>query len=323
MEKILPDEKITMMALEQANPFARNGVDEIAATTNKPYKQRDFSHLDDPVEKKQVRSKKVVKAKKVLEKVELQKKPKSEPQMSVESTKLITESHDAGGMPSYRTEFSGRDVMVGLIANNTTNPITTFAFVAMALDFGRDKIRFDMEFGNNSPSQKRNQLIEKFLQTDAKYLLMIDDDVIPCIGRVGWMQSWIKSSRNATTTALQRHILHRLINSGKTIISGAYFNAEDNASLICNDQNLTQAAKEFQDIIAPVQWVGMGCILFHRNVFEDLQKHHSELKQNNQLAPWNYFNGNDAAFCERANKLGHISHIDLGTPVYRLGYKVY
>ncbi len=339
MNKMSPDEKITAIALEQPDPFARGG--KLTTPLHKtPFQQRDFSHLDDPSEvkktqKAEVKEKKkpTVKAKALENVPEPVAAPESRPNdilpcPAPEPVELVTESR-RDGMPSYRTEFGGRDIMVGFPCYKTTNPITAFAMIAMALDFGRDKIRFDMSIGDSMVYHSRNRLAEKFLQTDAKYLLMMDDDIIPCIGRPAWMRSTVQSAQNVTDLPLQRHIIHRLLNSGKTLIGGAYFGRQEGAKLMCSNQSLVESARAYNDIVEPVDWIGTGCLLIHRSVFDDIKKKHPELATANPDAPFNYFMpmaghvGEDVAFCYRAKEAGHMPHIDLGTPVFHVGFKTY
>ena len=325
-----PDEKITAIALEQPDPFARVG--QLTTPLPKtPFQQRDFSHLDDPSEVKKTQKAEVKEKKKPAVKTKVldtldAPEPVAAP--APEPADLVTESR-RDGMPSYRTEFGGRDLMVGFPCYKTTNPVTAFAMIAMALDFGRDKIRFDMSIGDSMVYHSRNRLAEKFLQTDAKYLLMMDDDIIPCIGRPAWMRSTVQSAQNVPDLPLQRHIIHRLLNSGKTLIGGAYFGRQEGADLMCSDQSLAVSAKRYDDIISPVNWIGTGCLLIHRSVFDDIKRKYPELATANPDAPFDYFLpmtghiGEDVAFCHRAKEAGHMPHIDLGTPVFHVGFKTY
>lgn len=333
MNKMSPDEKITAIALEQPDPFARGG--QLTTPLHKtPFQQRDFSHLDEPADvvkksqKAEVKEKKkpAVKAK-VLEDIPV---TVTEPvaESAPEPADLVTESR-RDGMPSYRTEFAGRDIMVGFPCYKTTNPVTAFAMIAMALDFGRDKIRFDMSIGDAMIYHSRNKLVEKFLQTDAKYLLMMDDDIIPCIGRPAWMRSTVQSAQNVPDLPLQRHIIHRLLNSGKTLIGGAYFGRQEGARLMCSNQGFVEAARAYNDMVEPVDWIGTGCLLIHRSVFDDIRKKFPELTTNDPENPFDYFLpmkghvGEDISFCYRAKESGHMPHIDLGTPVFHVGFKTY
>jgi len=326
--KISPDERITMNALDSADPFARQGRSAQPLNQHIPKQQRDFSHHNDLVEEKKPEVKKFDipeepkmekrgrKAKKALESVEEYKNP-------------IIESRNNDGMPSYRCEFGGRDIFVGFPCYKTTNPVTAFALLAMALDFGKDKIRFDMSIGDAMIYHSRNKIAQKFLETDARWLLMIDDDIIPCIGRPLWMRSTVANARTLPDAPLQRHVLQRLIGSGKTLIGGAYFGRQQGAPLMCSDRSLEPKARAYQDEVAPVDWVATGCMLVHRKVFQDIEEKYPELKSNVEGGAFDFFHpinsatGEDVSFCKRAKEAGHQPHIDLGLPVFHVGYACY
>lgn len=327
--KVSPDEKITMNALDSADPFSRPGRKTQPLNQHIPKgPKRDFSHYDDPQEVKKPEVKKEV----VEEEPKAQKrgrKPKQEVEKAEEYNNPIIESRNQDGMPSYRCEFAGRDVFVGFPCYKTTNPVTAFALIAMALDFGKDKIRFDMSIGDAMIYHSRNKIAQKFLETDAKWLLMIDDDIIPCIGRPNWMKSTVPNARNMNDAPLQRHALQRLIGANKTLIGGAYFGRQEGAPLMCSDRSLEPKARAYQDEVAPVDWVATGCMLVHRKVFQDIEEKYPELKSPIANGEFDYFHpinsatGEDVSFCKRAKESGHQPYIDLGLPVFHVGYKVY
>jgi hypothetical protein len=64
-------------------------------------------------------------------------------------------------------------------------------------------------------------------------------------------------------------------------------------------------------------------------VFEDIAKKFPELAPKTPDKPFDYFHpmssgeGEDVSFCKRATAAGHQPHIDLGLPVFHVGYKVY
>jgi hypothetical protein len=254
----------------------------------------------------------------------------SKPKTMPESTgSQIIESRSADGLPCYRCEFEGRDIMVGFPCYKTTNPVTAFAMLAMALDYGRDKIRFEMSIGDAMIYHSRNILAQKFLETEAKWLLMMDDDIIPCIGRPAWMRHWVYGARNVLDLPLQRNVLARLIGSNKTLIGGAYFGRQENGTIMCSDLTLGNRAKAYPDEVVPVDWVATGCMLVHRKVFEDIKSKYPELATpQNPSYKFDYFlptkeGGEDVAFCKRAKASGHQPNIDLGLPVFHVGYKTY
>jgi hypothetical protein len=327
--KVSPDEKITMNALDSADPFSRPGRKTQPLNQHIPKgPKRDFSHYDDPQEVK----KPEVKKPEVKEEPKVQKrgrKPKQEVEKVEEYNNPIVESRNQEGMPSYRCEFAGRDIFVGFPCYKTTNPVTAFALIAMALDFGKDKIRFDMSIGDAMIYHSRNKIAQKFLETDAKWLLMIDDDIIPCIGRPNWMKSTVPSARNMNDAPLQRHALQRLIGANKTLIGGAYFGRQEGAPLMCSDRSLEPKARAYQDEVAPVDWVATGCMLVHRKVFQDIEEKYPELKSPIPNGEFDYFHpinsatGEDVSFCKRAKESGHQPYIDLGLPVFHVGYRCY
>jgi len=240
----------------------------------------------------------------------------------------IVESRSQDGLPSYRCEFSGRDIFMAWAWNKTPNPVTAAVCFSLGQDFGRDKLRQDMSIGDSEHG--KNRLVNKFLQTDAKWLWFIDSDIIPCIGRPHWMRSWVYSAQNIGDVPLQRHILHRLIGSGKTLVGGAYFGRHEKSLLMCSSQSLAERAKAYDDAIVEVDWVGSGCMLVHRKVFQSIkEKYGDSLKVNAPNYDYDYFRpfdtvgGEDAAFCKRAKESGHNANIDLGTPVFHVGYKTY
>ncbi len=242
----------------------------------------------------------------------------------------IVETRSQEGLPSYRCEFEGRDIFVGFPCYKTTNPVTAFALIAMALDFGRDKIRFDMAIGDSKIEHARNRLAHKFLETDAKWLLMLDDDIIPCIGRPEWSKYWVQNLRGVPDLPLKRHVLHRLMGAGKTLVGASYFGRQEGGALMASDQSLSPRARAYDDAVVEVDWVATGCMLVHRSVFEDIrEKFGDDLKikvpdyNYDYFRPFDSAHGEDVSFCKRAKQAGHQPHLDLGLPVAHLGYKTY
>ena len=328
--KVTPDEKITMNALDSFDPFARQGQVQRQQPQQQPEinkQPRDFSHLDEPMiklDRKPKRRRKPVP--KVLEKMELPT-PEEIKQPIIEDVtekvpfndtlqSNIVESRTNEGLPSYRAEFAGRDIFVGFSANKATNPITTLALIHIALDFGRDKIRFDVSSDENNFYKSRNDLAEKFLATDAKWLLLLDNNIIPSIGRPQWAKATIGAARNIHDSHLQKHIVHRLVGAGKSLVGAAYFANLNDASIDCSKSDLGKKARICTDSVEAVDWVGSGCLLIHRRVFQDIKRKFPDIKH----GP---FYPDDISFCKKAMDAGHQPHIDLGVPVFNVGIKAY
>jgi hypothetical protein len=187
-----------------------------------------------------------------------------------------------------------------------------------------------MAIGDAKIEHARNRLAHKFLETDAKWLLMMDDDIIPSIGRPNWFRYWVQGARQILDLPLQRHVLHRLVGAGKTLVGASYFGRQEGGALMCSDQNLASRARTYEDAVVPVEWVGTGCMLIHRKVFDDIRaKFGDSLKINVPDYDYDYFRpfdsarGEDVSFCLRAKDAGHQPHLDLGLPVFHVGYKTY
>ena len=187
-----------------------------------------------------------------------------------------------------------------------------------------------MCIGDAIIGHSRNRLAHKFLETDAKWFLMIDDDIIPSIGRPAWFRYWVQGARTLPDLPLQRHGIHRLIGAGKTLVGGAYFGRQEGGALMCSDNSLYSRAKSYEDAVVPVDWVGTGFMLIHRKVFDDIkQKYGNELKISVPDYEIDYFRqidgskGEDVSFCLLAKNAGHQPYIDLGLPIFHVGAKTY
>lgn len=309
-------EQNTAGALESFDPFANLPIPGFSVK-----KYNKDNGIQEPEPKKTVRGKKPKQKTVRLKDIDPPKQDDVKVEKEEPFVNPIIESRQ-DGMPSYRCEFGGRDIFVGLLSYKTTNPITAMVLTALALDFGRDRIRFDLELGNSMIYQARNRLAAKFLETDAKWMLMMDDDMIPCIGRPEWMRHWVTSARSVLDLPLQRHIIHKLIGDNKTIVGAAYFERREGAGLVCSDQTLVPRAKQYDDAVVEVDWLGTGAMLVHRKVFEDIAKTYPEI-DGNFFHPIDGKTGEDISFCIRAKKSGHSTFIDLSIPTFHVGYKTY
>lgn len=308
--KVSPDERITMNALDNFDPFARNGV------PTQPVNQPKVAKKPGRKPKEEVTTENVqsneTKPLETIENAVPEPKIEEEQHETLPIQQPIVESRTSEGLPSYRTEFSGRDIFVGFSAGSPTNAISAFSLVNMALDFGRDKIRFDFSVSDGNFYHSRNELAKKFLETDAKWLLLLANDIIPSVGRPAWAKAVVGAARSLQDLPLQRHVIHRLIGSGKTLVGGAYFENADASSIVCSDKKLGAKAKSYPDEIVPVDWIGSGCMLIHRRVFADIGERQG-----------GFFYPDDISFCKRAKDAGHQPHVDLGIPVFHVGYKAF
>lgn len=103
-----------------------------------------------------------------------------------------------------------------------------------------------------SADNNRNQIVQSFLKTDAEWLYWIDTDNPPPLGAI-----------------------RRLLDTGKKLVTGLYFLKDAPYTPVMylkNDQNLYNPCMNWnRGEILPIDSAGMGALLSHRSVFEDIQ----------------------------------------------------
>lgn len=229
-------------------------------------------------------------------------------------------------------EWEGRDVFVAFPCYKQTNPVTAWCLVAIALDLGKSRVRFDMEIGDAMIYHARNRLAMKFLETDANWLLFVDDDMILPIGRSAFLRAMARLPASYPEKAAELHVVHRLVGHGKDLVGASYFSRHARGRAINSlygNRDYTNRAVGFHDGIMECDWVGTGCMLIHRRVFEAIQKNFPELAPKNDEMPWNFFQpeidgrGEDIAFCARARECGIQPYVDTMLHAIHVGYGTY
>lgn len=160
-------------------------------------------------------------------------------------------------------------VFIGLPWYKATHPLTAFSVMGL---IDRQRVAVSMNYGDAFIIHSRNTLAKKFLESSFSWLLMIDDDMLVPIGDPNWYHAHI--SKNVPLPFAGFHTLDRLLSHGKTIVGALYVTRSPNRKPVFSEgQELNEYIKEApRDEIRPVRWVGTGCILIHRTVFEDIVK---------------------------------------------------
>jgi hypothetical protein len=233
---------------------------------------------------------------------------------------------------SAKDEWTGRNVFVGFPCYKQTNPVTAWCLVAMALDFGPEKIRFDMEIGDAMIYHARNRLAMKFLETEAEWLLFLDDDMIVPIGRSNFLMQMARLPDSYSQEAASLNTVRRLIQHRQELVGATYFARHPGGRTINSlwqDQTYLERAQSFGNYCMPCDWVGTGCLLIHRNVFKKMMFSFPELAPTSADMPWNFFQpmtdgrGEDIAFCARAREVGIQPYVDTQLQAIHVGYGTY
>jgi hypothetical protein len=235
--------------------------------------------------------------------------------------------------------WKGKDLRVLCPFHKITNPATAFCLLALALDFGRDSIGFLPALGDARIANSRDRLADDFLKTGAQWALMIDDDMIPTLGRPDFIRNFIGATPEEVPDAvLAVHVVKRLMESaGKLnakLIGATYFGRRKYSPAmfkegIDNPGAYDKAKKVSGDVLA-TEWVATGCMLIHRDVFLGIQRACPELAPTPTCPTWNFFQegrgqdeGEDVMFCRRAKQAGFQAYVDTGAQCFHVGYCAY
>lgn len=116
--------------------------------------------------------------------------------------------------------------------------------------------------GTMATDHNRNLIVNEFLQTRAEWLFWIDADTVVPVGAV-----------------------NRLIATGKTMVSGLYYGKNPPHPPIAyyafnnGFRPIDKQGRWEKGEILPVDACGMGCMLTHRSVFEDIKNTHVVLQE--------------------------------------------
>jgi hypothetical protein len=127
----------------------------------------------------------------------------------------------------------------------------------------------------------RNLIVDDFLKTEAEWLFWIDADTVVPVGAI-----------------------NRLIATGKTLVSGLYYGKNDPHPPIAYYSHngaykpIDKGVRWEKGEILPVDAAGMGCMLTHRSVFEDIKNNHTVLQAN----------GGGLTVVENKNIIGEITN---------------
>jgi len=233
---------------------------------------------------------------------------------------------------SHVTDWTGRDVFIGFPSYKHTNPATAWCLLATALSLGREKVRFDLELGDAMIYHARNNLVRKFLETPAKWLVFVDDDMLFPIGIPGFLRQMGRLPVSYPEAPLALNAITRLVNHGKPLVGATYFSRHPQGvavNSLRNSPGYLDAVAVFSDKVMPCDWVGTGLMCIHRSVFTSMMEKLPELAPANDQMPWNFFapgadgSGEDVAFCRRALSIGIQPHVDTMLHALHVGNGVY
>ena len=156
----------------------------------------------------------------------------------------------------------------------STNPLTAFSVMQLS-----DKRRTASMIchGDAFVVHTRNTCADVFLQSNLEYMLTIDDDMVVPFGNAEWYRQntgW----RDYPDPFAGFNALDRLLSHGKSLVGALYFGRQPGYSKPVFNEGAANkiadadARRTPRDELKPTKWVGTGCMLIHRTVFEDIEK---------------------------------------------------
>jgi hypothetical protein len=169
-------------------------------------------------------------------------------------------------------ETFDKKILVVLPWQKQVSPITAFC-VSQIID--RRRTAAALNFGDAFVAHSRNTCADIFLRSPCDYMLTIDDDMVVPFGDADWFRTY--TGFNFPDYFMRLNALDRLMSAKKTLVGSLYFGRYSHSNPVYNEGGANTAEAVYarsgpHDVVKPTKWVGTGCMLIHRSVFEDIEK---------------------------------------------------
>lgn len=172
-----------------------------------------------------------------------------------------------------------KKVMLVLPWQKHVSPITAFCVAQL-----HDKRRTvsALNFGDAFVVHSRNACADMFLKSNLEWMLTIDDDMVVPFGDAKWLRSYA-GWPNYPEPFASFNAIDRLLSHGKSLVGATYFGKHAHANPVYSEGSNPKEAEYVRkgpyNIVKPCRWVGTGCMLIHRTVFEDIEKRFPNLRR--------------------------------------------
>lgn len=206
--------------------------------------------------------------------------------------------------PSVAGTIYNKKVVIALPWWKQISPVTAFC-VSQLMD--RRRTASMMNFGDAFVAHSRNSCADAFLKTTCEWMLTIDDDMVVPFGNQIWFRAHTGFD-DFPEWAMKHNALDRLMSHQKTLVGALYFGRHPNGPPVYNEGAMTPQEAEYarkgpHDLIKPTRWVGTGCMLIHRTVFEDIEKKFPRLARGANQKDGQWFTSTEASIVERIRDL--------------------
>jgi hypothetical protein len=164
-----------------------------------------------------------------------------------------------------------------------------------------------LNFGDAFVAHSRNTCVDSFLQTPCDWFLTIDDDMVVPFGNAEWFKMHTRFD-DFPEKFLGLNAIDRLMGHGKTLVGALYFGRHPGGPPVYNEgalggQEAAYARKAPHDLVKPTRWVGTGCMLVHRSVFEAIETKFPRLARGANKRGGHWFTSTEASLMERITSL--------------------
>lgn len=248
---------------------------------------------------------------------------------------LVMPKLEIADEPAPPEPVEGSDqVYLGMPLYSGVEDLTFITLVRSMKLYGMDKVSI-IPVCRTLIDEARNTIVQRFMKTNARYLVFVDSDMIfPCgsgaiLKKMGLDLPEPKASRNALARIMSHPESVKIVGAlyqnrrgtFKPAVEIAYRSPQEDARM----RGLFDG-KTTKDGLEDTGWIGFGMVRLHRSVFEEMQNAAKPGGPLADIAPpegreadaFGYFGrtsvarGEDVAFCRRAGKIGIRVHVDTG-----------
>lgn len=184
--------------------------------------------------------------------------------------------------PPASVVIPSKKVLIVMPWQKFCHPITSFC-VSQLTDKRRTSSM--LNFGDAFVIHSRNHCADHFLKSDLDWMLTIDDDMVVPFGNANWFKMY-SGWTNYPDPFAGFNAIDRLMASGKTLVGATYFGKHGAGKPVYAEGAVPTEAdlirKGPRDLVKPTRWVGTGCMLIHRSVYEDIEKRFPNLKRSSE-----------------------------------------
>jgi len=209
-------------------------------------------------------------------------------------------------IPAYKSSAQvilfSKKVMVILPWFKQVSPITAFC-AAQLID--RRRTATLLNWGDAFIAHTRNHCAEIFLNSECDYAFWMDDDMVCPFGNAEWFEMHTQFYFPEPFRSF--NTLDRLMSHGKSLVGGLYFGRHRFGPPVTNEGANPKMADYLRkgpyDKLQETRWVGTGCLLTHRSVFEDIEKKFPRLSRGPAKTGGNWFTSTEASLLDNVQRV--------------------